>query len=182
MNCCPSQCVRRWGFGGSVGDYILQEFNTLYLTRFRSYNIATPSQTNTNKHLLQSPVSCVYYDYCVKQIKERSQLRLYIIDNTLLCLQILAPVAWQRSWYFSFSLWCGSGTRSCSSPKWCDSATIGLQTLQGPRATTPLLWASTVLYNRWEPPKILNFDFNADPDPVYQNNADLDPRPGMKSW
>ncbi len=30
-----------------VGDHILQEFNTLYLTRFRVYKIAKPPQTNT---------------------------------------------------------------------------------------------------------------------------------------
>jgi hypothetical protein len=28
-----------------VVDHILQEFNTLFLTRFRTYKIATPSQT-----------------------------------------------------------------------------------------------------------------------------------------
>ncbi len=30
-----------------VGDHILQEFNTLFLTRFRTYKIDTPSQTKT---------------------------------------------------------------------------------------------------------------------------------------
>jgi hypothetical protein len=37
------------GGGGGVlspvGDHILQEFNTLYLTRFRTYKIARPPQT-----------------------------------------------------------------------------------------------------------------------------------------
>jgi hypothetical protein len=28
-----------------VGDHILQEFNTLFLTRFRNYKIALPPQT-----------------------------------------------------------------------------------------------------------------------------------------
>jgi hypothetical protein len=28
-----------------VGDHILQEFNTLYLTRFRTYKIVKPPQT-----------------------------------------------------------------------------------------------------------------------------------------
>jgi hypothetical protein len=46
-----------------VGDHILQEFiNTQYLTRFRTYKIATPPQTKslerrgpqTDKHLPQS--------------------------------------------------------------------------------------------------------------------------------
>ncbi len=30
-----------------VGDHILQEFNTLYVTRFRTYRIARPPQTKT---------------------------------------------------------------------------------------------------------------------------------------
>jgi hypothetical protein len=30
-----------------VGDHILEEFNTLYLTRLRTYNIARPPQTKT---------------------------------------------------------------------------------------------------------------------------------------
>jgi hypothetical protein len=37
------------GGGGvsTVGDHILQEFNTLYLTKFRTYKIASPPQTKT---------------------------------------------------------------------------------------------------------------------------------------
>ncbi len=39
------------GGGGGVlslvGDHILQEFNTLYLTRLRSYKIARPPETKT---------------------------------------------------------------------------------------------------------------------------------------
>jgi hypothetical protein len=30
-----------------VGDHILQELNSLFLTRFRTYKIATPPQTKT---------------------------------------------------------------------------------------------------------------------------------------
>jgi hypothetical protein len=30
---------KRWGVLSCVGDHILQEFNTLYLTRFRTYKI-----------------------------------------------------------------------------------------------------------------------------------------------
>jgi hypothetical protein len=43
------QCVagRGWGMLSPVGDHILQEFNTLYLTRFRTYKIARPPQTKT---------------------------------------------------------------------------------------------------------------------------------------
>jgi hypothetical protein len=33
------------GVLGCVVDHILQEFNTLFLTRFRTYKIATPPQT-----------------------------------------------------------------------------------------------------------------------------------------
>ena len=69
VNCCPSnllsgstllppslcqstviQTVCGWegeGVLSSVGDHILQEFNILYLTRFRNYKIARPSQTKT---------------------------------------------------------------------------------------------------------------------------------------
>ncbi len=43
------QCVAVGGGGGGVlscvVDHILQEFNTLFLTRFRAYKIATPPQT-----------------------------------------------------------------------------------------------------------------------------------------
>jgi hypothetical protein len=35
------------GLLSPVGDHILQEFNTLYLTRFKTYKIARPSQTKT---------------------------------------------------------------------------------------------------------------------------------------
>jgi hypothetical protein len=56
----PLSCVKvqykqslcEWdGVGGvtvsPVGDHILQEFNTLYLTRIRTYKIARPPQTKT---------------------------------------------------------------------------------------------------------------------------------------
>jgi len=36
---------RGWGVMSCVGGYILQEFNTLFLTRFRTYKIASPPQT-----------------------------------------------------------------------------------------------------------------------------------------
>jgi hypothetical protein len=68
VNCCPSnllsgstlphpfsvskypiniQCVAGRGVWSPVGDHILQEFNTLYLTRFRTFKIARPLQTKT---------------------------------------------------------------------------------------------------------------------------------------
>ncbi len=47
------QTLYGWEGVGSVlslvGDHILQEFNTLYLTRFRTYKIARPLQTITQE-------------------------------------------------------------------------------------------------------------------------------------
>jgi hypothetical protein len=71
VNCCPStfsltsptshplpkvnvqyiQTMCGWGVGGGVlscvVDHILQEINSLFLTRFRTYKIASQSQTRT---------------------------------------------------------------------------------------------------------------------------------------
>jgi hypothetical protein len=44
-----------------VVDHILQEFNTLFLTRFRTYNIATPPQTKT-------PVKTPSRDWCLNMV------------------------------------------------------------------------------------------------------------------
>ncbi len=46
---CQRQCVAGcwWDLLSLVGDHILQELNTLFLTRFRTYKIARPSQTIT---------------------------------------------------------------------------------------------------------------------------------------
>jgi hypothetical protein len=41
-----------------VVDHILQEFNTLFLTRFITYKIATPPQTKT-------PVKTTFRDWCL---------------------------------------------------------------------------------------------------------------------
>ncbi len=41
-----------------VVDHILQEFNTLFLTRFRTYKIASPPQTKT-------PVKTTFRDWCL---------------------------------------------------------------------------------------------------------------------
>jgi hypothetical protein len=49
---------RGGGVLSPVGDHILQEFNILYLTRFRTYKIARPPQT---KHLPQSPLTCQFF-------------------------------------------------------------------------------------------------------------------------
>ncbi len=48
----------RWGVLSCVVDHILQEFNTLFLTRFRTYKIATPPQTRT-------PVKTTFRDWCL---------------------------------------------------------------------------------------------------------------------
>jgi hypothetical protein len=48
LPCVKVQYIQKWKGAGvlsSVGDYNLHEFNTLYLTRFRTYNIARPPQT-----------------------------------------------------------------------------------------------------------------------------------------
>ncbi len=50
-----------WGGGGALSctvDHILQEFNTLFLTRFRTYKIATPPQTKT-------PLKATFRDWCL---------------------------------------------------------------------------------------------------------------------
>ncbi len=47
-----------WGVLSCVVDHILQEFNTLLLTRFRTYKIATPPQTKT-------PVKTTFRDWCL---------------------------------------------------------------------------------------------------------------------
>ncbi len=51
-----------WGGGGGmlscIVDHILQEFNTLFLTRFRTYKITTPPQT-------KSTVKTTFTDWCL---------------------------------------------------------------------------------------------------------------------
>ncbi len=64
---CVKQCVagKGWGILSPVGDHSLQEFETWYLTRLRTYKIARPPQAKTlegrglqtNKHLPQSPLA-----------------------------------------------------------------------------------------------------------------------------
>ncbi len=65
-------CGREW-LGGEVlscvGDHILQEFNTIYLTRLRTYESALPPETKprrgrgpqTDKHLPQSPFTNIFF-------------------------------------------------------------------------------------------------------------------------
>jgi hypothetical protein len=40
---------RGWVVVSPLEDHILQEFNTLYLTSFRTYKIARPPQTKTSE-------------------------------------------------------------------------------------------------------------------------------------
>ncbi len=51
VNCCPfNLSLIQLGMLSSVRDHILQEFNTtLYLTRFRTYKIARPTQTKPRR-------------------------------------------------------------------------------------------------------------------------------------
>ncbi len=60
-----------------------------------------------------------------------------------------------------------------------------------PPQSTPQLWASRVLQvSIFEPIKLLNFDYNADPDPVFHSdpdqafpsNVDKDPQPWIKEY
>ncbi len=65
----------------------------------------------------------------------------------------------------------------CSISKWWESATPGLQTLQGSIFAPSLLqckrpWPSTAQFSASE---ALKFDFNADSAPAVHSNADLDP-------
>jgi hypothetical protein len=60
-----------------------------------------------------------------------------------------------------------------SSLELCESDTTGLQTLQGSISN---LHAFTVsVHGPPRPLKLLNFDFNADPDPTIYSNTDPDP-------
>ncbi len=75
VNCCPSTYLlsdlptpsplrtAQWvGGGGGMlicnVDHILQEFNSLFLNRFRTYKITTPPQT-------KSPVNTTFRDWCL---------------------------------------------------------------------------------------------------------------------
>jgi hypothetical protein len=49
--------VGGWGVLSCIVDHIQQEFNTLFLTRFRTYKIATQPQTKT-------PVKTTFRDRC----------------------------------------------------------------------------------------------------------------------
>jgi hypothetical protein len=51
-----------------VGDHILQEFNTQYLTRFRTSKINPKQKPQTDKHLSQSAFTCIIFQmttFCI---------------------------------------------------------------------------------------------------------------------
>ncbi len=78
----PSQCtvytdsVWLWGGGGGrvlkcTVDHILQEFGTLFLTRFRTYKIASPPQTKmTSKDDIKGLVSLKFLRPWVIQLQK----------------------------------------------------------------------------------------------------------------
>jgi hypothetical protein len=54
-----------WGMSNCVVDHILQEFHTLFLTRFRTYKIASPPQTKmTSKDDIKGFVSLNFLRPC----------------------------------------------------------------------------------------------------------------------
>ncbi len=84
----------------------------------------------------------------------------------------------QNSGYRShFSLWCGSGSVSCSSWKWCKSTTASLQILHGSIVGLHCERSKLSMVLHFESLKILNFDVNPDqdPDPAFSLKCDPDP-------
>ncbi len=80
--------VGGWEWGGvgvlsCVGDYILQEFNTLFLTRFRTYKIARPPP---NKNLGGEGASDMQINTCRKV-----PLQVNFLDDDILlwCLHVV---------------------------------------------------------------------------------------------
>ncbi len=74
--------------------------------------------------------------------------------------------------------WMRTGSRSCSSSKWCKSATLGLQRTFTWHHFSLHASALSVLGPprlHFEPLKLLNLDFNADPDPAFNCKAEPDP-------
>ncbi len=80
------QTVCGWegvGVLSCVGDHILQEFNTLFLTRFRIYKITLPPQTKTSEgrgpqtdeHLPQLQVNFLHSDiwHCFLSVQSFSE-------------------------------------------------------------------------------------------------------------
>ncbi len=77
-----------------------------------------------------------------------------------------------------FSLWCGSGSGLCSPSKKCEPLRPLIY-----RITKAPFWASTRLHCKrlrpsmapiWASKNLLNFDFDADPDPAFDSDAGPD--------
>ncbi len=85
-----------------VGDHILQVFNTLYLTRFRTYKIATPPQTKTDKHLPQSPlqINCFRWRHyalvSIKLISPWPRIKTYRMPRLLLPYDLIPLLSHPR--------------------------------------------------------------------------------------
>ncbi len=132
--------------------------------------LARPDSTHTftrNNYMLNissNMNSSVPVQYVLLWLRPEFRIRIRIQLFTVMRIRIrLFTVL--RSW----SWW----------SKWYESATTNKQTLQG--ASTHPLWASTALPRlHFEPLKLLNFDFNADPYPTFHSNADPDPRPCLR--
>ncbi len=85
----PSQCTvyadsvwlwggGRWGVLKCTVDHILQEFYTLFLTRFRTYNIASPPQTKmTSKDDIKGLVSLKFLCPCFGVLEKGSEGPIY---------------------------------------------------------------------------------------------------------
>jgi hypothetical protein len=84
--------VKGGGGYGVLLEHLLQEFNTLYLIRFKIYNIATPPQTNTAKFLYMSIfldddilLWCLYSQWAVLYTEEAS----FTVTHTQYYLQYM---------------------------------------------------------------------------------------------
>jgi hypothetical protein len=62
-----------------VGDHILQEFNTLFLTRFRTYKIALPPQAKPRREGGLRQIGIVLYIKNRSRIKEKKVLLLSLL-------------------------------------------------------------------------------------------------------
>ncbi len=103
-------------------------------------------------------------------------IRPFIMYSFLLTKKIVYAQKWRSYQGFgSASLWCRSrssfsyqcGSGSCSWSRWSESATISLRTLQASIFEHPCLHFERPRPSTIPPRKLLNLDFNADPDPAF---------------
>ncbi len=104
LPCVKVQCVagRGWGVLSPVGDHILQEFNTLYLTRFRTYKIVDHPKLKprmwvaSDRSKLAAKVNCLRWRHFA-----------------VVSLQLISPWMWvcnknrkrRPSYFWLFSYW-----------------------------------------------------------------------------